>query len=80
MTTLLAAAEVRHQQAVSALEAAEIELLDAMRAIDPAFAGTVDAMQDRRFEALLEGRRPCWELSQAFSTFKRAQRAESKAR
>jgi hypothetical protein len=80
MTTHLAAAEARHQQAVAALADAEAELLAAMRVIYPAHATSVEAMADRRFEALLEGRQPFWELAQAFGTYRRAQRAEAKAR
>jgi hypothetical protein len=62
------------------LTAAEAELLAAMKVIYPAHATSVEAMDDRRFEALLEGPRPYWELSQAYSAFRRAQRLESKAR
>jgi hypothetical protein len=80
MTTLLAAAQARHQQAASSLAAAEAELLAAMRAVEPDFTGTVEAMQDRRWEARLEGIRPLWELAQAYGAFRRAQRAEAKAR
>jgi hypothetical protein len=66
--------------AATALAAAETELLAAMRAVEPGFTGTVEAMWDRRWESLLEGVRPMWELSQAYSAWRRAWRQETKAR
>jgi hypothetical protein len=80
MITHLAAAQARHAQALSALADAESEVLAAMRAIEPSFAGNVTNMLDRRWEARLEGKRPLWELSRAYSAFRRAHRAEAKAR
>jgi hypothetical protein len=80
MTTQVDAAQARHQQAIATLAAAEAELLAAMRAIEPAFTGMVEAMRDRRWESRLEGPRPLWELSQAYGAYRRAQRQEAKAR
>ena len=80
MTTHLAAAQARHTQAVADLVDTEAELLACMQAIESAFTGTAAAMQDRRWEARLEGPRPMWELSQAWGAYKRAQRQEAKAR
>jgi hypothetical protein len=78
--TPLVLAQARHQQAIATLAAAETELLACMRAIEPAFTGTVSAMQDRRWESKLEGPRPYWELATAYGAYRRAQRAEAKAR
>jgi hypothetical protein len=80
MTTPQAIAKARHAQAAADLEAAEAELLTAMRTVEPTFTGTVEAMWDRRWERLLEGVRPMWELSQAYSAWRRAWRQETKAR
>jgi hypothetical protein len=80
MTTHLALAQARLEQATADLRAAEAELLAAMKAVEPRFAGTVDAMQDRRWESRLEGLRPCWELAVAYGAYRRAVRLEVKAR
>src|SRR5262245_41244574 len=81
MTTILALAEARLAQSAAAIEAAEAELLAVMTSIAPIPAiGIVDGMLPRRFEALLEGAKPHRELAQAYSAFRRAQRAEAKAR
>jgi hypothetical protein len=80
MTTHLGAARARHQQALADLQAAEVELLAAMKAIEPTFVGTVANMRDRRWESRLEGTKPFWELAQAHSAWKRAQRQEARAR
>jgi hypothetical protein len=79
MTTPLALAEARHQQALAILAEAEAELLAAMLAVEPGFNDTVEAMRDRRWEARIEGSRPFWELARAYAAYRRAQRAESKA-
>lgn len=75
-----ALAEVRHQQATAELAAAESELIDCMKATEPDFTGSVDAMRDRRWEARIEGPKPYWELAMAHSSFRRAERSEAKAR
>jgi|RhiMetdeSRZDD1v2_1073273.scaffolds.fasta_scaffold835056_2 hypothetical protein len=80
MTTPLALARARHQQALADLQATEAELLAAMKAVESGFAGTVEAMADRRWESKLEGPRPYWELAAAFSAYKRARRVEAKTR
>jgi hypothetical protein len=81
MTTHLAAAQARAAQATADREVAEAELLEVMASIAPIPAiGIVDGILPRRFEALLEGKRPYWELSQAYSAFRRCQRLEAKAR
>jgi hypothetical protein len=80
MTTPLALAQARHQQAVAVLVDAEAELLAAMKVVQPTFTGTVQAMWDRRWESKLEGVRPCWELARAYGCWRRAHRAEAKAR
>ena len=80
MTTPLDLARARHQQAVADLAEAEAELLTCMLVVEPAFTGTVQAMHDRRWEGRLEGPRPLWELGQAYSAFRRAQRLEARAR
>jgi hypothetical protein len=80
MATHLQAAQARHAQALADLQAAEIELLAAMLAIEPSFTGTVAAMADRRWESKLEGVKPFWELAQAHSAHKRAVRQEARAR
>jgi hypothetical protein len=79
MTTHADALRVKAEQATSAREAAEAELRACMLVIEPSFKGTVEAMQDRRWESRLEGVRPLWELAQAYSAFRKAQRAEAKA-
>ena len=50
MTSLIALAQARHQQTAADLEAAEAELIAAMQVIEPDFAGSVESMQDRRWE------------------------------
>jgi hypothetical protein len=81
MSTILDAAIARAAQATADREAAEAELLEVMASIAPVPAiGIVDGILPRRFEALLEGARPYWELSQAYSAFRRCQRLERRAR
>jgi len=80
VTTPAHLARARADQAAADLTAAAAELLAAMLAVEPNFTGTVEAMQDRRWEARLEGQRPLWELGQAYSAWRRAQRLEAKAR
>jgi hypothetical protein len=79
MTTHVVIAQARADQVTAHREAAEAELLAAMRTVEPAFAGTVACMTDRRWESRLEGLRPCWELRRAHSAWRRAVRAEAKA-
>jgi hypothetical protein len=80
VTTPLALAQARHQQAVIDLQAAEAELLACMQSIEPTFRGTVAAMWDRRWESRLEGVKLFWELAQAHSAWRRATRREAKAK
>jgi hypothetical protein len=84
MTTHLAALQAKADQATATREAAEMELLACMRAIEPTFDGTVAGMQDRHWESKLEGLRPFWELARAHSALspsrdRRAQGSVSRA-
>ena len=82
MTTPLALAQARLDQAIAQHEAAQQMLAAAMRAINPGFdAPAAKAIVWRRWEARIEDPRSAGSpLALAYSAYRRAQNAESKAR
>jgi hypothetical protein len=80
MSTHLDAAQARADQATSDRTAAELVLRNAMVVADPSFNSPVaQAIWHRKWEARFEDLRNV-ALVTAYSAFRRAQRAETKAR